>query len=167
MMFVYSMRASTLKFFGVIALSVAVLFTLIAFIPTTDPIAEASAAVSASDGVKIRYDKIKSEEDVVSFLSQFGWTVSEKPLETEEVTVPSEFDKVFLGYNEIQKGQGLDLSKYRRKQLTRYTYEVLNFPDYEGKVYANVLVYRNKVVGGDLCTADMSGFICGFNGYRG
>ncbi len=165
-MFVYSMRASTAKFFGVIALSVAVLFTIVAMIPTYEVSAPASAGAEQSQTVQIRYDKIKSEEDVERFLAQFGWQVS-GPSETVTVTVPGEFDKVFLGYNEIQKGQGLDLGKYRRKDLTRYTYEVTNFPDYDGKVYANVLVYRNKVVGGDLCTADMGGFICGFNGYRG
>jgi len=32
----------------------------------------------------------------------------------------------------------------------------------EGKVYANILVYRNKVIGGDICSADASGFIHGF-----
>ena len=37
-----------------------------------------------------------------------------------------------------------------------------NYPDYEGTVYANVLVYRNRVIGGDICSADVSGFVHGF-----
>ena len=36
------------------------------------------------------------------------------------------------------------------------------YPEYEGKVFANVLVYRGKVVGGDICSADVSGFVHGF-----
>ena len=38
-------------------------------------------------------------------------------------------------YNEIQKQQGLDLSKYRRKNATRYTMEITNYGEYNGKVY--------------------------------
>ena len=72
------------------------------------------------------------------------------------------FDKVFAAYNEIQRAQGLDLSKYKKKELTRYTFEVTNYADHEGTVYANVLVYRNKVVGGDICSAELSGFVHGF-----
>ena len=29
---------------------------------------------------------------------------------------------------------------------------------------ANVLVYRGRVIGGDICTADVSGFVRGFDG---
>jgi hypothetical protein len=39
---------------------------------------------------------------------------------------------------------------------------VTNYEGYDGKVYANVLVYRNKVVGGDICSADVEGFVHGF-----
>ena len=82
--------------------------------------------------------------------------------ETVTVTIPAEFDKVFAGYNELQKTQGLDLSKYKKKELIRYTFEVTNYEGHEGTVYANVLVYRNRVVGGDICSADLSGFVHGF-----
>ena len=44
------------------------------------------------------------------------------------------------------------------------TFVVTNYPDYEGTVYANVLVYRNRVIGGDVCSADVTGFVVGFNG---
>ena len=46
--------------------------------------------------------------------------------------------------------------------MMRYTYEITNYPNYEGKVIANILVYRGKVVGGDICSADINGFIHGF-----
>nr|MBQ4318223.1 DUF4830 domain-containing protein [Clostridia bacterium] len=84
------------------------------------------------------------------------------PKEEAAVTIPSEFDKVFLGYNELQKRQGLNLAKYKRKEITRYTYVVTNYPDYSGTVYANLLVYRNRIIGGDICSADVNGFIHGF-----
>lgn len=164
-MFVYSLKANTVKFFGVLCVALVALITLIAFLPTYEPdTAEVGAESAAADGdrVKISYDKIKTNEDRIKFLEGFGWTVSAEPTESKEVVIPQDFDKVFAGYNEIQKSQGLDLGKYKSKHLMRYTYEVTNYEGYEGTVYANLLIYKNRVVGGDICSADMSGFLHGF-----
>ena len=162
-MFIYSIRAATLKFVGIICVTLAALIAVVAFVPVYTRGENTSGGVSVSvQASDYNYDKVKSVGDVVSFLSQFGWTVNGATAETAEVTIPAEFDKIFASYNEIQKSQGLDLSKYKKKELTRYTIEVTNYPDYDGKVYANVLVYRNKVVGGDICSADVSGFVHGF-----
>ncbi len=161
-MFIYSFRAATLKFLGIISVTLAALVAMIAFVPIyaegNSPTVNASTEVSAD----YSYDKVKSVADAANFLSQFGWTVDAANAETRKVTIPAEFDKVFSSYNELQRAQGLDLSKYKKKELTRYTFEVTNYDGYEGKVFANVLVYRNKVVGGDLCSADVSGFVHGF-----
>jgi len=156
-MFIYSLRASTLKFFGILCVALVTLITLIAFIP-----AQAQESTETAGEVEIVYDKIKTEEDRVEFLRQFGWEVKGEPVKVAEVTIPSEFDKVFTGYNEIQKRQGLDLSEYKKKKVTRYTYEITNYEGAEGVVYANILVYRNRVIGGDVCSADTTGFIHGF-----
>ena len=160
-MFVYSLRAGTVKLVGVICVALTVLITLIAFVPTytTDNSAAANAGEVA---VSYSYDKVKTQDDVVGFLSQFGWQVNATPVEVKTVTIPSEFDKVFAAYNELQKAQGLNLLKFKNKEVTRYTFAITNYADYNGTVYANVLVYRNKVIGGDICSADVSGFIHGF-----
>ena len=97
-------------------------------------------------------------------MKQFGWEVNTSSIRTVKVTLPAEFDKVFVGYNELQKRQGLDLSKYRGKNVTRYTFVVTNYQGYEGTVLGNVLVYRNRVIGGDICSADVTGFVVGFEG---
>ncbi|MBQ8275287.1 MAG: DUF4830 domain-containing protein [Clostridia bacterium] len=158
-MFIYSLRAGTLKFFGIIGVALAALIVLIAFVPGEQ--AELSAAPTG-ETVTYHYDKVKTPEDRLEFLRQFGWEVRPEPLEQAEVTIPGEFDKVYAGYNEIQKNQGLDLGRYKNKTVSRYTYEVLNYPDYEGRVLVNLLVYRNRVIGGDVCTSDINGFIHGF-----
>ena len=155
-MFIYSMRATTIKFFAVICVALVTLITLISFVPTYGE----SAAVS-KDG-EINYEKIKTNEDRIDFLRQFGWEVKSEPITASEVRIPSEFDKVFTGYNEIQKRQGLDLSKYKNKNVMRYTYELTNYEGFDGTVYVNMIVYRNRVIGGDVCSADVTGFIHGF-----
>ena len=174
-MFIYSFKASSIKFFAVICVALAALITLIAFVPAYaggDSAVPGGVAVDAPEAesgttVSYRYDKVKSADDAAAFLSQFGWVVDAGSVETREVTIPAEFDKVFAGYNELQKSQGLDLSKYKKKTVTRHTFTVTNYntPDgeaYPGTVYANVLVYRNRVIGGDICSADVNGFIHGF-----
>ena len=165
-MFVYSVRATTIKFFGVICVALAALITLIAFVPTYvgDGAAQTGSTTSNDASSTISYDKIKTAQDAAAFLKQFGWEVDASSIRTVKVTLPAEFDKVFVGYNELQKRQGLDLSKYKSKDVTRYTFKVSNYPDAQGTVYANVLVYRNRVIGGDICSADVSGFVHGFEG---
>ncbi len=159
-MFIYSMRASTLKFFGVTAIALVALVTLLVFIPTQN---KDNIEVSATTSQNIRLDKIKTANDRIDFLRQFGWEVENTPIEEAEVTIPNEFDKIYQSYNELQKKQGFDLSKYRKKDVMRYTYKVTNYPDYNGDVYVSFLVYKNKVVGGDVCSADVNGFIHGLD----
>lgn len=163
-MFIYSVRAGTLKFVGVICVALVALITIIAFVPGVDgAVADTNVGAAASGEQSIRYDKVKGAGDVAEFLGQFGWEVKSEAVEIKDVVIPSEFDRVFTSYNEIQKQQGLDLSKYRRKNATRYTMEITNYGEYNGKVYANIIVYKNKVIAGDICSADMTGFMHGFD----
>ena len=83
-------------------------------------------------------------------------------LDIAKNTDPKDFDKVFAAYNEIQRKQGLDLSSFKKKSVMRYTYVVTNYPDYAGEVYVNLLIYRNTVIAGDICSADVNGFVHGF-----
>ena len=159
-MFVRSVKMSTIKLVSIAALAIVATVALIIFIPS-----EGSAETSAwqvGEVKEIRFDKIKTDSDRAAFLSQFGYEVKEEPTEAIEVKIPKEFDKVFAAYNELQKEVGLDLSRYRGKTVMRYTYEVTNYPSYNGEVLASLLVYKNKVIGGDVCSADPSGFAHGF-----
>ena len=155
-MFVYSFKASTIKFFGVIGIAIITLLALVFLIPN-------SAATTTKEislmNENISFNNVKSASDAVKFLEQYGWTVIDTPVEECEITIPAEFDKVISSYNEIQKQQGLDLSKYSKKTAQRYTFKITNYPSYEGTVYANVITYRGRVIGGDICTADAKGFI--------
>ncbi|MBE6599007.1 MAG: DUF4830 domain-containing protein, partial [Ruminococcaceae bacterium] len=113
---------------------------------------------------KYNFEKIKTAEDRAAFLTQFGWEFDPDPIEEVTMKIPQNFDKVMNAYNELQKNQGLDLSKYKGKEVTRYTYKITNYPDYNGTVFANVILYKNRVIGGDICSSDVTGFITGFAG---
>ena len=158
-MLIYSIRASSVKFFGALALSLITLIVLIAVIPGGGDV---TADVDAS-GRTVVYTGVRDSEDGMKFLAQFGWEVS-GCTENEQITVPAEFDDALEEYNALQIEQGLDLKKYRRKKVDRYTYEITNYPDYSGTVRASILVYRGRVIGGDISTADASGFTVPLSG---
>lgn len=100
----------------------------------------------------------------IAYLSQFGWSVDEEPVEVREVIIPAEFDDTYLKYNELQKEQGFDLSPYRSKRVKRWTYRVTNYEGYEGSelIHADILVFGGRVIGGDVCSVELNGFMHGF-----
>lgn len=151
-MFIYSVRASTIRFFSVIALTLIVLTTLIVVG------SNAGSSVSASSDV-IDFSGVKTNEDRLAFISQFGLNAKEAPTETEDFRVPEDFDKVLAGYNEIQKKQGLDLSKYKNKRVTRYTYEAVGYENSKEPVFINLIVYRSTVIACDVSSTNPEGFI--------
>ncbi len=157
-MFVYACRASTLKFFGVVLLFAVALTLTLLFLPTSDALTLDSAYLA--EGVE--QTSAKDEGEMVRFLAGFGWEVEEKPSDTATVVIPQEFDKIFTTYNQLQGRQGFDLANYKGKSVTRYTYRITNYPNYEATVYANLFVYKDKIIGGDICSADVNGFLHGF-----
>lgn len=103
-----------------------------------------------------------TKEERLGFISQFGWEVSEEPAEVREIVIPDAFDEVYENYNELQKKQELDLSLYCGKRVKRWTYTVTNYPGYtEGEdcVRINLLVFDGRVVGGDVSSVELDGFM--------
>jgi hypothetical protein len=125
--------------------------------------ADAGGTLMATEQVSaqetISYGKIRTDEERLAFLASLGWQTTGEVVEEETFILPETFDRVLLGYNEIQKDQGFDLSRYRKKKVTRYTYQVTNYEGYEGTVYANIIMYRNRIIAGDICSADPLGFV--------
>ena len=98
----------------------------------------------------------------VGFLKNFGWEVTNSPTESSQVRIPENTSEVFERYNELQKSQGYDLSRYAGKNVMRYVYKVNNYPNATEPVYATVLVYKNQVIGGDITDTSAGGKVQGF-----
>ena len=98
----------------------------------------------------------------VNFLKGFGWEVTTSPVESSQVKIPSETSPVFERYNNLQKRQGYDLSKFAGKKVMRYVYKVSNYPGATEPVYATLLIYKNEIIGGDVTDSAPNGQIRGF-----
>ena len=105
---------------------------------------------------------VSSNDGRVKFLTDFGWDVTNSPVESSQVKIPNETTEVFDRYNALQKSQGYDLTQYAGKNVMRYVYKINNFPGATEPVYATVLVYKNQVIGGDVTDTAAGGQIRGF-----
>ena len=107
--------------------------------------------------------EVATNEARVAFLEQFGWQLQPEPIQTQQVRVPEDPSEVFLRYNDLQLSQGYDLLTYSGKTLTRYVYQITNYPGTDGVYFATLLVYNDAVVGGDVASSRQNGVMHGFS----
>lgn len=173
-MFVYTVKASALKLVGCLFLVAVLTLSLYFLIPgdsagaipdasdASEIVGDQEVSEASTKEKTVKYSKIRTNEDRIAFLSAFGWQVESEPIEEVVLKIPKDFDKILSAYNNIQLHQGLDLSKYSGKEVTRVTYRVTNYPNYDGEVVADLIIHRDRVIGGDICSADVDGFIKDF-----
>jgi len=104
---------------------------------------------------------VADNEARVAYLASLGWDVAADPIVSEEVRLPPDFDEVYLRYNALQEEAGFDLNAYKNKRVMHYAYEVLNYPTGQQDVRLNLLVYKNRVIGGDVMSLALDGFMHG------
>ncbi len=95
-----------------------------------------------------------------AFLSSFGYSVEDAPVQVGQVQIPTEPSEGFDRYNALQKSQGYDLSALAGRSVTRYVYKLSGAG--EGEWYATVLEYRGEIVGGDVADSAPGGRMHGF-----
>ena len=105
--------------------------------------------------------RVRTNDDRVAYLQSYGWQVDPEPLSVEELILPETFDQPYTQYLELQSAQGFDLTAYAGKRVKRYVYQVTNYPTGESGIQAGLLLYRDQVVGGDILSSALDGFIHG------
>ena len=156
-MFVISVKTGKRKIVAVLAAVLVVVTAAVVVVKL------AHSAPAADSGNKKYSLAASTNEQRIAFFKQFGWEVKAQPVADGEVAIPQKFDDVYVKYNNIQQEQGLDLTPYAGKTCHQWVYEVTNFPEQE-IMRGTLLVYNGAVVGGDLCTPALDGFMTGFDG---
>ncbi len=156
-MFVLSVKPSRKK-------TVAVLCVLLVAVTAVILLVSLRSSNAQADSAGEKYSlNAGTNEERVAFFKQFGWDVKAEPVSTGDISIPATFSDVYTAYNNIQKEQGLDLLPYAGKTCTQYIYQITNYPQQE-YMRGTLLVYKGKVVGGDLSTPQLDGFMTGFDG---
>lgn len=114
--------------------------------------------VGASDE-PFGFMKVSSPADAAAFLIELGWECDQSGISVQESVLPAQFDETFIGYNAIQLEQGCDLTKYAGKTVTIVTAPITNYSQTEENVFATLIIYRSTVIGGDIHSAEMNGFM--------
>ena len=151
-MFVMTARVNKTAIFiglAVIAVTIGLLLSLFSGGESAQPTA-ATASVADTNDARVK------------FLADLGWEVTASPTESMQVRIPKETTEVFDRYNQLQKSQGYDLSKYAGKTVMRYVYKIKNYPGATEPVYATILISSNQVIGGDITDTSATGVIQGF-----
>ncbi len=104
---------------------------------------------------------LSSNDARVEYLQGLGWQVNASPAESGQVRIPTQATEVYDRYNDLQKAQGFDLSRFAGKTVMRYVYKVTNYPNATEPVYATLLIYNNQVIGGDITDTAPNGAIRG------
>ena len=150
---IYTFKLTKKHLVTAVLITTALIALLILAIPGEET-AETAASVT-----------IKTPQDCVQFLSQMGYQLDAASCRSKKVQIPKTFDAVYETYNQMQKECGFDLSKYAGKKADLSTWSVTNWPDGED-VLVDVLVYKEKVIGGAVYTASVEGFMYGLRPMR-
>lgn len=111
-------------------------------------------AVAEGSGTKCR-----TNAERVAFLAALGWEVDAQPVSVTQVTIPLEFSDVYEKFNELQIEQGYDLTEHQGERATIYAYRVKNYVGYEGAVVAELYISGDRIVGGDIHSLSLDGFM--------
>lgn len=149
-MMVMTAKVDMKKIAIILAAVVGVILAIILLFGGNNDAAAASAPTASNNDSRVK------------FLTDLGWEVSTSPVESSQVRIPQEQTEVYERYNALQKSQGYDLSQYAGKTVMRYVYKVNNFPGATEPVYATLLVYKNKIIGGDITNTAAKGAVQGF-----
>ncbi len=157
-MFIISVKSDKIKKYilALIAVSIAIIGGVVSVSQNK------TATVASIKDISMRAE---TNEERCAFFKQFGWEVAKEPVEIKETVIPEEFDETYSQYNDIQLSQNLNLEDYKGVRVKAWSYEVLNYPGYESSdsvIRGNLLTYNGTVIGGDICSVELGGFMHGF-----
>ncbi len=149
--FVFSVKTSKRQILSLLLCVVMLIAILVVVIvwPAKDASAEVFQPVSAAD-----------DAQRLAFLRSLGYEASADSGQVREVLIPDEFDDVFSQYNAVQKTADMDLEPYRGRRMKCWTYEITNYPG-EEHVQAHLYVYKDQIIGGDIASTALDGFMHG------
>lgn len=149
---VMTVKMSPKTVFGLILVVTGIVVVLITFLSNhVEPSQSASSSVTCA-----------SSADGVKYLNSLGWETGAS--NEKVITVPQQWNDVYQNYNEIQLEQGYDLTPYKGKNVTLYTYEIKNYDGYTEGIVADLLVCDGNLIGGDICnTSAENGFMHGLD----
>lgn len=105
----------------------------------------------------------KTNADRLIFIKGLGYTVLSDEPTAKTVNIPEAFYDVYNNYNTLQQSVGYDLSLYKGCEVIIYTYKINPPSDYTGECVINLIVYNDRIIGGDVSSSALGGFMLPIN----
>ena len=103
--------------------------------------------------------RLDTTEERCAYLVSLELCPDPESEESREVELPAVFDTVLEQYNALQRERGFDLRTAAGKMCRCFQYDLVDYPGWDGRVIATLYLYRGRVIGGDVHTADVHGFM--------
>lgn len=100
-----------------------------------------------------------SDKKRIEYITSFGWKVSDTPMEKSLTLIPEVFSKTLEEYNDMQLKSGFDLKPLAGKEITRFSYKLLNHPLDKNYARVNIFVHKGKIVAADVSSTKLDGFM--------
>ena len=111
-----------------------------------------------STGDMLDVSQLKGRE---KYLASYGWEIDPDSEAESTVLLPKKFEGAVKDYADMQTAQGYDFAFYSGLECRQFTYEVTNYDGCNGTVYAVLYVKGTRVIGGDIHSAEINGFMHG------
>lgn len=109
-------------------------------------------------------DTVKNEKEARDYLEDLGWVVEETPLGVQTLYVPELLDESYQEYLALQTSQGFpSLEGFAGQKVTKYRFQVLNYPTGEEGVEVNLLCFDYHVIAGEVMSSQVGGFMHGLS----
>ncbi len=108
--------------------------------------------------VKVSGTEISTNAQRVQYIATLGVDLKSDEYEQKQVIIPQEFSDVYKNYNILQQTAGFDLSAFKGKKVTVYTYHTTD------DKAVNLMVYKNKLIGGDIADLKVNGQMTSLKG---
>lgn len=101
--------------------------------------------------VKAEGVKLSTNAQRVEYIKTLGVTLISDEYTKKNIVIPQDFNDVYSKYNRLQKSAGFDLSNYRGKTVTVYTYNC------EQDKAVSLMIFENRLIGGDVAETKLHG----------
>lgn len=101
----------------------------------------------------------KTNADRLAFIKELGYSVANTQPNSKVVNIPEVFYDVYENYNNLQKTARYDLSTYKGCEVTIYTYNINPPQKRSGECVINLIVYNDRIIGGDVSSTALGGFM--------
>ena len=111
------------------------------------------ALAAALFALRAPASSLRSTEGRCAYLASLGLRADPASEELRPVALPARFDALLEDYNALQLSQGFDLRAAAGRTCFCCSYDLVGFPDWDGRVIATLYLFRGRSAAATISSA--------------